>query len=1028
MRRKIQFLLFLFLCLVSIPLTAQNIEVKGIVTEATTNDPLPGVTVKVKGKDTGTITSIDGKYAVNINKGDILVFSTVGMKSIERTITSNAPINVSLEEDNVALEQVVVIGYGTVKKSHLSGAVSSVGTKELNGAVATNVGTALQGKIAGVSVASTSGDPNEGMTINVRGISSLSNNDPLYVIDGSFGDLSMVDPSDIASIEVLKDAAAAAIYGSRAAGGVVLVTTKSGRKDMPTKLDINFFTGFSQTPKTLNVFNGEEYSRFARYYNLAADGYGTEVGSVPFVGAGTDWQDIMLRTAMTYKANANISGGSKTASYSASASYLNKEGILRNTSHESYNIRLKSDYSFLDNRLIIGESMIVRLSKGEGNINQDTMGEILRFPSVVPVFDPTNPTGWGTSADINLPNPYAYYSTVNKNNEKTQIFLNAYLQAEVIKGLKYKLNLGLRKDHTKSRTYTGAYDLGTYGKNDAPDLSEGSADYESWVLENTLNYDKIFGKHNLSALVGYSAQKDKSYGLNGSNTDIPEFIETMTGNVKSMTASSSINELALVSLFGRIMYSYDDRYLLSASIRRDGSSRFKKGHQFGSFPSASIGWNINREKFFKPLENVFDQFKLRFSYGKLGNQQMDKYYPTISVVSDGMNYLQGNNIWFGQLPNVTAVSPNDLTWESTETFNAGLDLSLLNGKLTLTADAYVKNTNDVLLPVPYAASTGISGLSIQNAGQVRNKGFELSINWRSTIGDDFSYYIGANATTEKNEVTKITAGGNNMAISGYSAHGAGGRGINRFEEGHPMSYFNLIETDGIFRTQEEIDNYKNKDGKQIQPGAQPGDVRYKDWNGDGIIDENDQHDVGNPFPDFTFGLRLGGEWKGFDFGLFFDGMTGNKIYNYQRYCLESGKFNGNYSTKLANSWRPDNQNTDIPRFSKTDGTDNGLAYTDRWLEDGSYFRLKTLDIGYSLPKNLLKKVKLENVRIYTSMENLFTLSKYSGYSPDLGESGSVDIGASYSVFSRGIDQGRYPLPRTISFGIQVSLLYGDNTH
>lgn len=436
MRRKVQFLLFLFLCLTSIPLAAQNIEVKGMVTEAATNEPLPGVTVRVKGKDAGTVTSMDGKFTVKVNKGDILVFSTIGMKSIERTISSNAPINVSMEEDNVALEQVVVIGYGTVKKSHLSGAVSSVGTKELNGAVATNAGTALQGKIAGVSVASTSGDPNEGMTINVRGISSLSNNDPLYVIDGSFGDLSMVDPSDIASIEVLKDAAAAAIYGSRAAGGVVLVTTKSGRKDMPTKLDINFFTGFSQTPKTLNVFNGEEYSRFARYYNLAADGYGTEIGSVPFIGAGTDWQNIMLRTAMTYKANANISGGSKTASYSASASYLNREGILRNTSHESYNIRLKSDYSFLDNRLIIGESMIVRLSKGEGNINQDTMGEILRFPSVVPVFDPTNPTGWGTSADINLPNPYAYYNTVNKNNEKTQIFLNAYLQAEVIKGLK----------------------------------------------------------------------------------------------------------------------------------------------------------------------------------------------------------------------------------------------------------------------------------------------------------------------------------------------------------------------------------------------------------------------------------------------------------------------------------------------------------------------------------------------------------------------------------------------------------------
>lgn len=783
MSKKIHFLLFFFLCLASIPLVAQNIEVKGVVTEATTNEPLPGVTVKVKGKDTGTVTNMDGKYTVKANKGDILVFSTIGMKSIEHTISSNAPINVSMEEDNVALEQVVVIGYGTAKKSHLSGAVSSVGAKELNGAVATNAGTALQGKIAGVSVTSTSGDPNEGMTINVRGISSLSSNDPLYVIDGSFGDLSMVDLSDIASIEVLKDAAAAAIYGSRAAGGVVLVTTKSGRKDMPTKLEVNFFTGFSQTPKKLKVFNGEEYSRFARYYKLSADGYGNEVGAVPFVGEGTDWQEVMLRTAMTYKANANISGGSKTSSYSASASYLNKEGILRNTSHESYNIRLKSDYSFLDNRLVIGESLIVRLSKGEGNINQDTMGEILRFPSVVPVFDPTNSTGWGTSADINLPNPYAYYSTVNKNNEKTQIFLNAYLQAEIIKGLKYKLNLGLRKDHNRSRTYTGIYDLGSAGKNDAPDLNEGSSDYESWVLENTLNYDKVFGKHNISALVGYSAQKDKSYGLNGSNTDIPEFIYTMTGNVKTMTASSSLKELTLVSLFGRVMYTYDDRYLFSASIRRDGSSRFQKRHRFGSFPSASIGWNINREKFFKPLENIFDQFKFRFSYGKLGNQQMDNYYPTISIVSDGMNYLQGNNIWFGQLPNVTAVSPTNLTWESTETFNVGLDLSMLNGKLTLTADAYVKNTNDVLLPVPVSGSAGISGLPILNAGQVRNKGFELSVNWRSNIGDNFNYYIGANVTTEKNKVTKITAGGDDMGISGYSAHAAAKNGINRFEKG-----------------------------------------------------------------------------------------------------------------------------------------------------------------------------------------------------------------------------------------------------
>ena len=1021
MRRKIHFLLFLFLCITSIPLAAQNIEIKGIVTEAATNEPLPGVTVSIKGKDTGTVTDMDGKYSIKTNQGDILRFSAIGMKQIERAVTSGAPINVSMEEDNIALEQVVVIGYGTVKKSHLSGAVSSVSAKELNGQVASNAATALQGKIPGVSVASSSGDPNGTMTINVRGISSLSNNNPLYVIDGAFGDISMVDPNDISSIEVLKDAAAAAIYGSRAAGGVVLITTKSGRKDMPTKLDINFFTGISHTPKTLKVFNGEEYSRFARYYRLAGDGYGSENGATPFIGEGTDWQDIMLRTAMTYKANATISGGSKNGSYSSSVSYLNKEGILRNTDHESYNIRLKSDYSFLNNRLTIGESMIVNMTKGSGYIHQDTMFDIFQFPSVVPVYDPTNSGGWGTSNDINLPNPLAEMTVNDERTETTRIFLNAYLQAEIIKGLKYKLNVGIRKEHTKWRKYTDAYDLGTFGKNDKPDLEEKSSTWESWVLENTLNYDRTFGKHNLSLLAGYSAQKDKSHSLYGKNSDMAQFIETMPGNVdpSNLKASSSLNELALVSLFGRVMYSFDDRYLFSASIRRDGSSRFKKGHQYGAFPSASIGWNINREKFFKPLENVFDQLKLRFSYGKLGNQEMTSYYPTQSVVSDGMNYVSNNSPWFGSMPYVQAISPANLTWENTETYNIGLDVSLLNGKLTFTADAYVKNTNDVLLPIPSTASTGISGNSIQNAGQVRNKGFEFAVNYRGSIKDKFTYYIGANIAADKNEVTKITLGGQNLMISGYSAHGAGGRGINMFAEGHSMSYFNLIETDGLFRSAEEIANYKNKDGELIQPGAQVGDIRYKDWNGDGKINTDDQHDVGNPFPDFTFGVRLGGEWNNFDFNLFFDGMVGNKIYNYPRYRLESGNFNGNMSTVLANSWRPDNQNTDIPRFSKTDGADNKWAYSDRWLENGSYMRLKTLDVGYTLPKNLTKKVKLENVRIYTSMENLFTLTKYSGYTPDLGE--STVAGVDYNVFSRGIDQGRYPLPRTISFGIQVNL-------
>lgn len=1011
---KKRFYFFFLLCLLTLSGFAQELTVTGVVTEASTGEPMPGVTIQVKGTTTGTISNVDGQYTIQAKTNDILVFSTIGMKTIERTVSSSAPINVSMEEDNVQLDQVVVIGYGSVKKSHLSGAVSSVGAKELNGNVTTSAASALQGKIAGVNVSSVSGNPNDGMTINVRGISSLSNNAPLFVIDGAFGDINMIDPNDIQSIEVLKDAAAAAIYGSRAAGGVVLISTKGGRREMPTQVDINLFSGIQQNPKELNVLNGEEYSRFARYYGLAGDGYGAEMDAVPFVGKGTDWQDIMFNNAMVYKANVNITGGSKNASFSASGGYLNRDGILRNTSHESYNIRLKSDFTFLNNRVTVGESLIIRLTNSEGN--GVSLDGIMRFPAVIPVYDPTNPTGWGTSSDINLPNPVAMSEISNSKGEGTQIFLNAYLQAEIIKGLKYKLNLGLRRNHNKSRSFTGVYDLGTYGINEAPDLSENFTSFDSWVLENTLNYDRVFGKHTVSGMVGYSAQKDKNYGLYGNNSDIPEFIDTMTGNVTTMGASSYISEQALVSLFARVMYSYDDRYLFSASIRRDGSSRFKKGNRFGSFPSVSVGWNINREKFFRPLENIFDQVKLRMSYGKLGNQEMDSYYPTLSVVSGGLNYIQGNNIWFGKLPFVSAVSPENLTWENTETYNVGLDVTLLNGRLALTADAYVKNTNNVLLPIPYAASTGISGLSIQNAGQVQNKGIELSATWRSTIGDKASYYVGLNASTANNKVTKITAGGENMSISGYTAHGAGGRGINMFKKGHSMSYFNLIETDGIFRSMAEIENYKNSRGEMIQPGAQVGDVRYKDWNGDGVIDTNDQHDVGSPLPNFTFGLRMGGEWNNFDLNIFIDGMTGNKIFNYPRYCLESGANNGNLSTTVANSWRPDNQNTDMPRFSKVDGTDNKLAYTDRWLEDGSFLRFKTVDIGYTFPKQWMQKAMIQNLRVYVSMENLFTMTKYSGFTPDLGETPG-----GYSVFSRGIDQGRYPLPRTFSFGIQVSL-------
>jgi TonB-linked SusC/RagA family outer membrane protein len=1009
-------------CLCTLSLLAQNVQVTGKVTEASTKESLPGVTIQVKGNSAvGTITDMDGNYSIAVEIGTVLEFSSIGMKTVERTVASaGQKINVAMEDDNIALEQVVVIGYGTAKKSHLSGSVSSLSAKELNGAVTTDAANALQGKIAGVTVMNSSGSPNEDMSINVRGISSLSNNAPLYVIDGAFGDINMVDPNDIQSIEVLKDAAAAAVYGSRAAGGVVLITTKGGRRESPTKVDVSFYTGIQNNAKKLNVLTGEEYSRFAKYYGLAADGYGAENGAAAFIGKGTDWQDEMFRTAMVYKASVGVTGGGKNASYSASGSYLNRDGIMINTNNESWNIRLKSDFSLLNNHVTIGETLIARLRNGVGGGDQDNINSMLRMPSVVPVYDNTKEGGWGSSADINMPNPVAMSKIKDITSQNTDIFFNAYAQVEFIKGLKYKLNFGLRRESGKTRTYLGSYNLGTYGTNDMPDASEGSSTFDSWVLENTLNYDRTFGKHTIQVMAGYSAQKDRIYSLLGVNTDIQEGIGTMPGDARVKDASSSIDEQALISMFGRVMYSFDNRYLISASIRRDGSSRFKKGHQFGNFASVSLGWNIANEAFFRPLTKWVNQFKLRASYGKLGNQDLGLYYPTQSVVTGGMNYLQGGKIWFGQLPYVTAVSPENLTWENSETYNVGVDLGLFNGALSITADAYIKNTNNVLLPIPYASSMGISGgYSRQNAGQVRNKGIEIAATYNGKIGKNGSWYIGGNMSTANNKVTDISIGGATLSIAGYDAHAAGGQGINKFKKGHSMGYFNLIETDGIFHNMEEVQNYTNAKGEMIQPGAQPGDVKYKDWNGDGKIDTNDQHDVGSPLPEFTYGLRLGGALAGFDLNLFFDGVSGNKIYNYVRYTMESGAMNGNLLTNVANSWRPDNQNTNMPRFSKSDGSDNKLAYTDRWLEDGSYFRLKTLDVGYTFPKQWMQKAYIQNLRLYISMENLFTLTHYSGYTPDLGENSAV--GTNFSIFSRGIDNGRYPLARTFSIGVQVTL-------
>lgn len=1016
MKKRISFLLVFFVVAL-VTFAQQGLTITGNVVEASTNEPMPGVTVKVEGKTTATATDINGNYSITVDRGDVLSFSFLGMQTFSVTVTSDNPINVQLKDDNVLLDQVVVIGYGTVKKSELTGAVSSIGSKDLMADVATSAAGALQGKIPGVSVSNITATPGEGMSITVRGITSLNSNDPLYVIDGVYGDINLIDPADIQSIEVLKDASAAAIYGSRAASGVVLITTKSGRKNTPAKLDLNVYAGIQQISKKLDVMNAPEWVNF-----MKNNGYAENIERSRYAGSykgnGTNWQDELYQTAAVYKANLNISGGSESSVYSASVGYLNQEGIMKNSGYDALNVRLKNEFSFLDGRLKIGESLVFKTDKRRGSSDHATVQDALRLSPVIPVYDSEHPLGgWGHVEEWmnNMGNPVGS-TTVNVDNRKRmEVLFNAYAQIELFAGLKYKLNFGLNQAQQNNKTITGVYDFGRGGKNDLPDLSESSRNYKTWLLEHTLNYDRTFGKHTVSGLLGYSAQKNKERGISAARLDLPLGTDAIgAGPSDQASNGGSAYNSGLLSYFGRVMYSYDSRYMLSASVRRDGSSKFEDGHRWGSYPSFSLGWNIHNESFATGMRTVVDELKLRVSYGKLGNQNIDDYL-TKRLLSQYMNYVQGTQWWMGGITGSAWVSPRDLTWETTETSNIGLDATFLGGKLAVTADAFIQKTKDVLMPVSMPASTGLTGTPTMNAGTIENKGFEMAITHRNNVGKVY-YSLTGNMSTISNKVKKITVG-NERELEGYKPQGLGT--ITWFKTGEPMGVFRLIKTDGIFQSQAEIDEYKRQNNMNEGFKAEPGDIRFVDYNGDGQINDDDRQTVGKPLPDVSFGLRGNVEWNGFDANFFFDGMVGNSIYNFTRYRMENMLVVENFSKDVLGAWTSSNPSSSMPRFGGN--SNNARVNSDRWLEKGDFLRLKTFEIGYTLPKVLTQKVSLDKVRIYALFDNLFTITGYKGYTPDIGYNPNDNNQSGYSALTRGTDHGRYPQARAFSFGVQIGL-------
>lgn len=1007
-----QFVLTMLLCVFGVYAYAQRLTVTGTVTDMEDN-PLIGATVAVVGTSTGVITDFDGKFTIQAEPGQSLNFSYIGYQGQSIKVSAQRTIlNVRLAEGE-QLDEVVVIGYGTVKKSHLTGAVSSVSGKDLQANVARSASAALQGRIAGVTVSAPNGQPGEGMNINIRGVSSLSSTTPLYVIDGVYGDINMVDPSDIQSIEVLKDASAAAIYGSRAANGVVLITTKGGRLETPTRVSVDAYTGVQMVAKYIDVMDGNQLRDFAKN-----TGYTTAEEVLNWNGGkGTDWQKELYNTAMVSKVGLNVSGGNKTSTYNLSGSYLKQDGIVNTTGYEAWNIRAKNTFSLFNNHVRMGSTVMMKFWKKDY--------EDVSYTSplmAVPMWKPYDENGnWGQAPSWTRgDNPVGWTEAYDYQKNGIDILLNGFAEVDLgLKGLKYKFNVGINKYTRRNYSYAVPYVFSSTSQNPDYKLDESTSWENDWLIENTINYDNTFGNHVVSALIGYSAQRNNNRGFGAGRTGLPVGLNTIgAGSITTQKTSGDAWANTMVSMFGRVMYSYADRYMLSASIRRDGSSKFADGHRWGTFPSASVGWNVMNENFFENAKKVVNEFKIRASYGVLGNLNGIGNYATQSVVGTGLNNVLGNSLWEGATTGRDWVSPSNVTWEKTKTINLGLDLAFMDNKIALSADYFIQKTEDMLLGMPQPGSFGLSGTPTVNAGTVENKGFEFSLNHRNNLGELY-YHVGVNASFIKNELTKVN--GSRDEWTGFNPHDKGA--ITYAKTGFPIGYFNLIKTDGIFQNEEEVKAYVDKNGNMIQPNAKPGDFKYIDANGDGKIDNLDRQDCGSSFPKVTLGLNLGAEWKGIDFNLFFDGNFGNKIYNAQYYSTVYNESTGNQYAERLNSWTENNKNTDIPRYvSGNDANGTNWGYTDRWLENGSFFRLKTLELGYTFPKAWVMKAKIQSVRIYTAMDNLFTLTNYKGYTPDLGVVDADGAGTSggSGVMTRGCDDGRYPSARTITFGLQVN--------
>lgn len=1020
---------FICLLLSILQAHAQTLTVSGTVTSADDSYPLPGVSVVVKGTMQGTFTDSDGIYSIEIVSGQTLVFSSIGFLDHEETMNRGGKLDVALTSDAQMLDEVVAIGYGVMKKSDLTGSVASVKGDQLKKTPAAGLDQALQGVAAGVTVNASSGQPGAAAEVRIRGIGTVNNSSPIYVVDGVIVDnINYLSPNDIASTEILKDASATAIYGSRGANGVILVTTRKGTGDGKVNVSLDAYAGIQNRWRSLDLMGAHEFAQLRALwsYNPAQveclDKWGLDQWLRIYKGANdvyypknldyskidTDWQDVVFRqNAVIQNYHASVDGSNEKGYWSMSANWFDQQGIMIGSDFTRMSLRVNSAYD-VTKWLRIGENLTFMTSHGRNAQNNSAQPEssIISAAIAMAPWDPArypqgavSPDGKDMSGQIsaasnfkNAKNPLAMVEHSYPSDKTERWVGDIFLEIKPIKGLVFRSDVSMDLTNTRHKLFKEAYQYSNFDKQKKNFLESGMGRYCTVMLENTLTYSRDIRKHSFSVMAGQTTEQYQYETLSGSGSSILNPVETnwylSQTTEEQNKAGDGAGRTRRFAMLGRVHYSYDSRYMITVNFRADGSSKFKE-HTWGYFPSAAAAWRIGNEKW---LRNVswLEDLKLRVGWGRIGNDKIGENSFVLTMFNSGpsfVDYVLGQDQKLASGATILTYVNNGGKWETTEQWNAGIDFGFFKNKLTGTVDFFDRNTYDMLLSVTAPAVVGNRYSATANVGTVNNRGVEITLNHRNQIGQ-FAYSVGGNLSFIKNELTALNGGEKVW----------GDRVVS--DEGLPLYTFWGYQYDGIFTSQEEIDEHLWAKGAAA--GYYPGDAKYRDLNSDGKIDENDKTALGNPFPWLTYGFNVTAEWKGIDLQLFFQGVYGNEIYNALRERTEGKGDNATLSRAMSDVWTEKNTDGTLPNPY---GSPMNFENNSRLVEDGSYLRLKNVQLGYTLPSRWTEKIKMSRCRFYVSGTNLFTATRYSGYDPEVGG---------------GVDYGNYPQSRTFMLGVNIN--------